>query len=301
MIVVISPNASKRRAMLTAAEVCRKLSEFDAEIRMDTQFSGDFPDSLPIRYLPADTLYASADFTIPIGGDGTILQCAGRLLSYAEKTGTPPCRLVGINTGTLGFLAAFEADELGMLARLFTGEYEISRRMLLKTRICGGTEDGTVRLALNDIYASRLNGKICDFTVSADGREISTYRADGIIFSTPTGSSAYALSAGGPVMEPDLMLTEMNLICPHSLFARPMLFSPQREICVTYRGAGDGGLNVHVDGTHTAVLHNHCSFTVTAAEQTMPFVDCKGHVFYDALNGKLMQPLKGVSQLHSSE
>ena len=90
----------------------------------------------------------------------------------------------------------------------------------------------------------------------------------------------------------DLSLIEMNLICPHSLFARPMLFAPRREISVTYRGAGGGGLSVFVDGAKTTVLRNMQSFTVTCSEHAMPFVDCKGHAFYDALNGKLMQPLK---------
>ena len=93
-------------------------------------------------------------------------------------------------------------------------------------------------------------------------------------------------------MEPDLSLIEMNLICPHSLFARPMLFAPRLEISVTYRGGGGGGLSVFVDGAKTTVLRNMQSFTVTCSEHVMPFVDCKGHAFYDALNGKLMQPLK---------
>lgn len=93
-------------------------------------------------------------------------------------------------------------------------------------------------------------------------------------------------------MEPELSLIEMNLICPHSLFARPMLFSPQRTIRVTYRGAGGGGLNVHVDGAEVAVLRESQSFTVSRSERKMPFVDCKGDVFYDALSGKLMRPLK---------
>ena len=97
-------------------------------------------------------------------------------------------------------------------------------------------------------------------------------------------------------MEPDLSLIEMNLICPHSLFARPMLFAPHREICVTYRGAGGGGLSVFADGEKTAVLRNMQSFTVTWSEHIMPFVDCKGYAFYDALNGKLMQPLKRAEQ-----
>ena len=293
MKCVIDPNLSKKAAFPTAVRTCEQLLANGAEICMEQSLAGTFRSTVPeLQFLPDDALYAGADFAIAIGGDGTILRCAEKIMAHTFKHQTAPVPLVGINTGTLGFLAAFEADELDMLDRLSSGDYTISERMLLKTAI--QTESGfTAPLhALNDIYASRANGRICDFAVSADGREIGFYRADGIIFSTPTGSSAYALSAGGPVMEPDLSLIEMNLICPHSLFARPMLFAPRREICVTYRGVGGGGLSVFVDGAKTTVLHNMQSFTVTCSEHVMPFVDCKGHAFYDALNGKLMQPLK---------
>lgn len=293
MRIAICPNPEKRPALQCAQEAIRILRQHGAEIVMNEELRG-FAEESDISYLPAESLFAGCDFAVSIGGDGTILRCAGMILEQAAAAGTEPVRLVGINTGTLGFLAAFEADELQMLPRLFTGDYAISRRMLLRTAVNDGS--GLVRHALNDIYASRLNGRICDFSVAVDGRTIGIYRADGIVFSTPTGSTAYALSAGGPVMEPDLSLIEMNLICPHSLFARPMLFAPQREICVTYCGVGDGGLNVHADGVHTAVLHNHQSFTVTVSERVMPFVDCKGYAFYDALNGKLMSPLKSINQ-----
>ena len=292
MNFVIDPNVSKEAACKTAMETVRILHEKHASVYMAESVRSCFPESAHIHFLPEERLLESADFVIAIGGDGTILRCAGWILEDAAKRGIKPVKLVGVNTGTLGFLAAFEATELYMLDRLIDGNYAISGRMLLQAKITGGTQDGQVFHALNDIYASRLNGRICDFAVSVDGRQIGVYRADGIVFSTPTGSSAYALSAGGPVMEPGLLLIEMNLICPHSLFARPMLFAPQREICVTYFGVGDGGLNVHADGTHAAVLHNLQSFTVTKSPRVMPFVDCKGHTFYDALNGKLMEPLK---------
>ena len=288
MRIAICPNPQKQPALERAAEAIRILHQHGAETVMSNELRGCV-SAEHICWRPADSLFAGCDFAVAIGGDGTIIRCAGLILEQAAAAGTEAVRLVGINTGTLGFLAAFEADELQMLSRLFTGDYAISRRMLLRT-----TVQGITKHALNDIYASRLNGRICDFSVAVDGRTIGVYRADGIIFSTPTGSTAYALSAGGPVMEPDLSLIEMNLICPHSLFARPMLFAPQREIRVTYCGVGDGGLNVHADGVHTAVLHNHMSFTVTVSERVMPFVDCKGYAFYDALNGKLMQPLKGI-------
>ena len=292
MKCVIDPNLSKSAAFSTAVQVCSRLHELGAEICMHQKLAEQFGDYPDIRFLPGDALLADADFVIAIGGDGTILRSAENLLADALRRGTAPVRLVGINTGTLGFLAAFEANELDMLARLCTGNFTISRRMMLKTVIRSDSVPEEPLHALNDIYASRANGRICDFAVSVDGREIGVYRADGIIFSTPTGSSAYALSAGGPVMEPDLSLIEMNLICPHSLFARPMLFAPHRTIRVTYRGAGGGGLTVFADGKKTALLRNMQSFTVTCSEHVIPFVDCKGHTFYDALNGKLMQPLK---------
>lgn len=292
MKCVIDPNISKKSACQTALQVCEQLRRHGAAICMEQGLAEFFGTEPQVQFLPADTLFDHADFAVAIGGDGTILRCAGKILANALRTQSEPTPLVGINTGTLGFLAAFEANELSMLERLCTGDYAITNRMMLKTVIRSDTASAEPFHALNDIYASRANGKICDFAVAVDGHEIGTFRADGIIFSTPTGSSAYALSAGGPVMEPDLSLIEMNLICPHSLFARPMLFAPHREICVTYRGAGGGGLSVFVDGEKTSVLRNMQSFTVTCSEHFMPFVDCKGHAFYDALNGKLMQPLK---------
>lgn len=296
MKYVLFPNLSKRDAFQTAADAAKRLLKNGAEVCMPEADADRFSEISGIRFLPDQQLLSCTDFAIAVGGDGTILQCAKKLLLDAEINHTIPAKIVGINTGTLGFLAAFEADELYMLDRLESGQYEISERMLLQTAIRDGAHDGAVSHALNDIFASRLNGKICDFTVSVDDKEIGVYRADGIIFSTPTGSTAYALSAGGPVIEPDLSLIEMNLICPHSLFARPMLFAPQRSIRVTYRGAGDGGLTVHIDGTQSAVLHNAQSFSVTRSAYAMPFVNCKGHAFYDALRGKLMQPLKALDE-----
>ena len=296
MKCVIDPNISKKTACQTALRCCERLRANNVGICMDQSLAEIFGTEPQVQFLPPDTLFSDADFAIAIGGDGTILRCAGKILAHSLRSHTEPTPLVGINTGTLGFLAAFEADELTMLNRLCAGDYAITKRMMLKTVIRNDAGPAEPLHALNDIYASRANGKICDFAVAVDGHEIGVFRADGIIFSTPTGSSAYALSAGGPVMEPDLSLIEMNLICPHSLFARPMLFAPHREICVTYRGAGGGGLSVFADGEKTAVLRNMQSFTVTCSEHIMPFVDCKGYAFYDALNGKLMQPLKRAEQ-----
>ncbi len=285
MNLVIWPNLSKQHAFDTAVAVCRLLASHGASICMDEQYQPVFAQMENICFLPADALMQQADFAVAIGGDGTILRCAECLQGTDTK-------LVGINTGRLGFIAACESGEIDLLHKLFTDEYAISHRMMLQAELPSENGNSLVYHALNDVYATRCSGKICDFSVFVDEQHIGTYRADGIILSTPTGSTAYALSAGGPVMEPDLSLIEMNLICPHSLFARPMLFAPQRRISVTYRVKDGGGLNVYVDGRNAVTIQEGQSFTVTRSTHTIPFVDFKGYGFYDALNGKLMQPLK---------
>ena len=293
MNYVIEPNLSKKKAYQTTLAVIAHLRMIGAEVYMNTADAETFCGQR-VTFLDSEQLYDCADFVIAIGGDGTILRSANSILDYAVRQKRQPVKIVGINTGTLGFLAAFEAKELDMLTRLEQENYSVSERILLEASVSAENGSRFLCRALNDIYASRINDRICDFAVSVDGHQIGVYRADGIIFSTPTGSSAYALSAGGPVMEPDLSLIEMNLICPHSLFARPMLFSPQRQISVTCHGVGDeDGLRVNVDGSEAAMLHNKQSFTVSVPSLTMPFVNLKGHAFYDALNGKLMRPLKG--------
>lgn len=285
MNIVIWPNLAKQHAYHTAVAVCALLQKHGTTILMEERYREAFSTVADVCYLPKEQLMAQAEFAIAIGGDGTILRCAEALLGR-------PTKLVGINTGRLGFIAACEASELALLEQLFTDEYAVSHRMMLQAELSDGSHGGMFYHALNDVYASRCNGRICDFSVFVDEQRIGTYRADGIILSTPTGSTAYALSAGGPVMEPDLALIEMNLICPHSLFARPMLFAPHRKIRVSYRVKDGGGLNVYVDGRNEITIREGQAFTVTRSSHTIPFVDFKGYGFYDALNGKLMQPLK---------
>lgn len=288
MKFVIWPNLSKQHALDTTRAVCRLFASHNARIYMEQQYETAFAQAENIHFLPADMLMHHADFAVAIGGDGTILRCAEMIQGTDTK-------LVGINTGRLGFIAACESGELHLLHKLFTNEFAVSHRMMLQATFPAQNSNVPVYHALNDVYATRCSGRICDFSVFVDEQHIGTYRADGIILSTPTGSTAYALSAGGPVMEPDLSLIEMNLICPHSLFARPMLFAPQRKIRVTYRVKDGGGLNVYVDGRSAVTVQEGQSFTVTESTHTVPFVDFKGYGFYDALNGKLMQPLKDGS------
>ena len=225
MKVAIYPNFQKENALKCSREVCEILHQYNSEIYIDNKYFEQFQDKDYINFGVFKDFVKESDIAIAVGGDGTILKCARYLLGLNTK-------LLGINTGRLGFMASLEFDELSELYRLLK-DYDIIKRMMLDTRIYTG-EQYCNNIALNDVSIARLYSKLCDFNVYIDDNLIGSYRADGIVISTPTGSTAYALSAGGPIIEPNLDCIEMTLLCPHSLFSRPMLFSPERVIKIVH-------------------------------------------------------------------
>ena len=148
--------------------------------------------------------------------------------------------------------------------------------------------------ALNDINISGMYSKICDFGVYSGSYQLGSYRADGIIFSTPTGSTAYALSAGGPVIEPDLECIEMNLVCPHSLFSRAMLFSPERTLTVACKSSSEESpLYMSFDGESPIKISSKNKIEISKSRYKIPFVDFYSkNAFHESLSKKLMQSIK---------
>ncbi len=285
MNAVIFPNFQKQNALPVARQTCDRLHSLGIGVLVDETYRTEFEDKPYVRFGAFSALTAEADVAIAIGGDGTILKCARRLVHTDVK-------LLGINTGRLGFMAALEADELSLLSRLADGAYTVQNRMMLRAAVHGAGET-RVYTALNDVYASRLSGRISDFAVYADDQLIGNYRADGVVFSTPTGSTAYSLSAGGPIIEPDLACIEMTLICPHSLFSRPVLFAAERRIRLETIGADMPHLFLSVDGNEPVTLHPGEVVELTRSSHSMPLITMQGRSFFDTLNGKMMQSIKG--------
>jgi len=216
---------------------------------------------------------ADCDIVITIGGDGTILG-AGISAAIANKP------LLGINTGRLGFMATLEKDELWKLGELKMGRYSKSRRMLLNV-------NGT--LALNDVVFHRKSSRLSEFTVfSGDVEEtiveVFKVRADGVIISTPTGSTAYSLSAGGPIIEPELECFLVTALSPHTLFNRPIIFSHDRRLTVKAKD-----ITVSIDGQESEFSDY---VVVTKSEYHLDLINIIGHNFYDSIHNKLMKPLK---------
>ncbi len=285
MIVALYPNFSKEKAVPTSLELCDFLQNHNVEIYVEQKNSDYFLSKEYVKFGELREIISKCDFVIAIGGDGTILKSAHTASDFDKP-------VLGINTGRLGFMASVEIGEIGNIIKLFDKDLMIENRMMIDAVQIRNGEIISINSALNDIIVSRLCSKISDYKISADGKIISTVRADGVIFSTPTGSTAYALSAGGPIIEPNLEVIQMTPICPHSLFARTMLFSSDRILHVEYSTKNNLEMYFSVDGVREIKLEYGDILQIRKSEKTVKLVDVGGNTFFDAVNNKLMNSIK---------
>lgn len=285
MRVGIYPNLRKKNALECSRRICDILKALDIQVCVDVMYKREFADKPSIIYDRFEEFAHTLDFAVAIGGDGTILKCAKHLVDSQTL-------LIGINTGRLGFMSALEFDNLDEIKDILAGSYSISERMLLCCNINNGNDSIYKLRALNDVSVSAAYSDICDFDICCDGMTIGSYRADGAVFSTPTGSTAYSLSAGGPIIEPEMRCIEMTLICPHSLFTRPMLFSPERRLRFENTALDNPEMFVSVDGGNAINLPRGASVEITSSSRTVKLVEVKGDNFFNSLNQKFMHPIK---------
>lgn len=284
MKAVLYPNFQKKNALGCALNVCDVLDKSGIQVSISAEYKKEFSRKPFVLFEDINEAVRTSDIVIAIGGDGTILRCAKFLIGTDAK-------LLGINTGTLGFMAGLEADELDKLSQLTTGEYDISERMTIDVVIHGKDSD-TVLTALNEVSARSGSFRISDFEVYADGYLVGKYRADGVLFSTPSGSTAYALSAGGPVIEPDLECIEMTLICPHSLFSRATLFSAHKKLKLIDKTAGEQSIVVSVDGEVNYRIGENEAIEIMRGRNNLKFVNLVGNSFHESLCRKMCKPIK---------
>lgn len=221
-----------------------------------------------------------SDFVIALGGDGTILHTAKKAAFYNKG-------VLGINAGHLGFTAGLEKDELSELYRLTTGEYVVDKRMMLQVEINSGGEKTTF-YCVNDIVVSRgALSRIVNISLEVSEHEILNTRSDGVIISTPTGSTAYSLSAGGPVLDPSIAGILVTAICPHSLNERPIVLNEKEKITIKATQNGDAKIYLTADGETSVRLYNDDIVTVKKAENlTANLIRLKSDGFMNILNKK---------------
>lgn len=286
MKTVIYPNFSKKNAYETSAKVCSMLHNMGFGVMCDEALKEHFPKAGYVEFKPILKAAEECDMIIAVGGDGTILEASEYAAGFNKL-------LLGINTGRLGFMASMETDELYNLSKLMSGNYTVENRMMLDCEFVQGDKSEHFT-ALNDIVISAQYARLSDFYVTANGAEVSSVRADGLIFSTPTGSTAYALSAGGPILEPDLECILMTPVCPHSLVSRPMLFSTGKKLEVTHKTRDSISLCLSVDGRMSGSLGRDDKVIVSKSDKLLRLIDITGNSFYNAVNRKLINPIKGM-------
>ncbi len=232
-------------------------------------------------YLPIDNLYTDADIIVVLGGDGSILEAARR----ASQFGKP---ILGINLGRLGYMTELEMGELDLLHQLFTNDYRVESRSMLRVEIWGDGELRSYCYGLNDAVISNGSvSRIVDMELSENGCPVASYRADGLIVATPTGSTAYSMSAGGAIVDPTVGCFCVTPICPHSFAARPLIFSDASTLEVRNICAREKMLYLTVDGRMNFELYRNQTVRITKAAMETKLIRFKESRFYKKLCQKL--------------
>jgi len=230
--------------------------------------------------LTLDDIGSKADLAVVLGGDGTMLNIARRLAPFDVP-------LVGINQGRLGFLTDLSIDTmLETLNSIFDGNYVTERRMLLSAEVIRGKDSLFSALAFNDVAVNRGNGGgMIEFEVHIDGEYVYSLRSDGLIIATPTGSTAYALSCGGPILHPRLDLIALVPVSPHTLSNRPIVVGPEATVEVLMHRTE--GARIHSDSHSHFDLNESDKVVIRRSPHTVRLLHSSSHSYYRMLREKL--------------
>lgn len=278
--VGLIPNVEKDKELAVTKRLVRHLLLKDCLPQLSektAQLAG-----LELYARKEEELYRYSDFLISLGGDGT-------LLGVGRKTARYQTPILGINLGTLGFLTAEEKNRAEYaIDNVLHGDYKLEKRMMLEGCIASGMERTEGILALNDICITRgLLYKILEFNVFVNDEFVDTLRADGVIICTPTGSTAYNLSAGGPVLKSDAQIIAITPISPHTLTSRSIVVSADDAVTVEVNPREDTAFTVSADGQDAWTLTGKNVVRVRRAKECTTIIKTNPQSFYDVLRQKL--------------
>ncbi len=280
MNIFVMPNFDKPNAVSCTLQVCNHLNGYGADILMSCEnkdkVSLDF-----VNYGDFDKLIAIADIIIAIGGDGTIIDAAKHAVEYDIP-------LLGVNAGRLGFLAGVEVSDLSLLRKLTENDFKIENRMMLEALLTSNGKQ-EIRYALNDVTVCKgTRSRIIDLAVYCNERQVTQTRADGMIFATPTGSTAYTLSTGGPIVDPILDSIMITAICPHSLFARTMIFSADKELTVKVDCDETQDVYLIADGEPAIKVNQNDKLVIKKSDKYVKMINLHDKPFYQLINEKFL-------------
>lgn len=280
--VILTPNPYRDGNFRTVREAVEILKNAGMETRICLPFEVDKSYTFPrdIRFSRLDRELPNASMVICFGGDGTILHMA----KAATRHNVP---ILGVNIGTMGFMAELESGELSMLSRLATGDYSIDNRMMLDVTVHRDRDIIFHDICLNDVVVTKgAVARIVYLNVKCDGVQALECGGDGVIIATPTGSTAYNLSAGGPIVEPDAQNILITPICAHELVSRSMVASDKRVISVELSKNARRNAYLSVDGGKALRLNMGDVATIRKSNLVTKLIRLKDRSFYDVVNTK---------------
>ena len=280
--VSVVVNIKKDPDLTVTKKVVSILSRFAECVLISKEVSFEAP--LCVKFVEQEKLFDNTEAVITIGGDGTILRIAPEI----SKLGIP---VLGINLGRIGFMAELELSETELVSKLFSSEYMIDSRMMLDVDVIRNGEKIHSFTALNEVVI--MNGSISRMTeleLFCNGEFVSQYHADGLILSTPTGSTAYSLSAGGAVIDPSLECILVTPVCAHSFHnSRPMVFSSISELTVKDVRISDENTYLTLDGNRNVQLSFGDSVLIKKSQYTTDLVKIKSTRFYNTVYTKISE------------
>lgn len=285
MRVLLSSNPYRDKGLRTAIEARDILQKegIDSVICLPFQLKKGERLHLPphVRLGTQEVELPHTDVLICFGGDGTLLHAARDAVRFDLP-------VLGVNMGSVGFMAELEKSELPMLAHLSEGNFRTENRMMLRVKLYYGERLVLDEIALNDAVVSKGSmARVAEVEVMADGKHVTTIMGDGAIFATPTGSTAYSMSAGGSIVDPEAQCVLMTPICPHQLGSRPMILPPERKILVRLPRGSKKYLYLAVDGGKPFRITGCDRVEITRAEESTRLLRLTKRSFYEILQHKL--------------
>jgi len=274
MKVLLCPNVLRDTDLTVTKQVEAMLTEYGAKTVLCPLSDGDENELHNITLQASD-----ADFVITFGGDGTILKTARAVAEYEVP-------IIAVNMGDMGFMAELEPNEIEGIRRVMNGDYKIVNRIMLDVSLSRDGETIFEDFALNDIVIKGIN-KVITLELFGDDNAISSFTGDGAVIATPTGSTAYSMSAGGPIVEPDASNIIITPICPHVLTAKSFVLAPERVVRVVLGGRKVNTTVMTVDGQDITSFKEGDELVVKVSKRQARFISLSNRSFYKKVYEKL--------------
>ena len=276
----IIPNMTRANTYNVTDKLLQEISKLNCYAFLDLSLKDIFKDRDNVTYVDTEEICRDVDMLISVGGDGSFINAAKKATLYNKP-------VICVNAGKLAYLACLEGDEIHLLSDIVSGNYVTEKRMMLHVSIdCNNGEELYSTDCINDAVVSRSGSiRIMKLSIGCNDAPLIEYMADGAIVSTPTGSTAYSMSAGGPIVDPCVESILLTPVCPHSIFSRSVVLSGDSVLSISHDNSGETILSC--DGQPAINIPENAKVKVARSEKYASFIKVKNETFIDILNKKI--------------